>query len=55
MVGIRLITCWPILLSYGVLIEFYQLYVANREASWLDVIADALGMLVYLFLRPVIS
>ena len=35
------------LLSYGVLIEFVQYFLPYREASLLDVMADATGLAIY--------
>ena len=40
--GNRAIAAW--LLLYGVLIEIAQAYVPGREASWLDLMADAVGI-----------
>jgi len=35
------------LLAYGFLIEMLQLWIPGREFSWLDLLADALGICCY--------
>ena len=42
----------PVLLLYACLIEFIQAFIPYREFSLLDIVADTLGMAVYLLLRP---
>lgn len=38
---------WGLLLGYGLSIELIQSFLPYREASWLDVAADAVGILCY--------
>ena len=42
------------LLLYGVLIECVQAFLPHREFSLLDVLADGLGLLLYLIVRPLL-
>lgn len=41
-----------IILFYGVFIEILQLFSPDRFASLLDVLADSIGLFLYLFFRP---
>lgn len=43
------------LLGYGLLIELIQWNIPDREFSLLDILADLLGMLFYLALRPLMQ
>lgn len=42
----------PALLFYACLIEFIQAFIPYREFSLLDIVADMLGLGVYLLVRP---
>lgn len=39
---------WGWLLGYGLFIEVVQHFLPHRDASWLDLAADALGIFVYI-------
>lgn len=41
----------PVLLFYALLIEFIQAFIPYREFSLLDIVADVVGLGVYLLLR----
>jgi len=49
--------CGPALLAaliaYGVFIEVVQIALPTREFSWLDIVADGLGILLYKLVREV--
>ena len=45
----------PALLIYAVLIEIIQAFIPLRHFSLLDIVADASGLSLYLFVRPWIS
>ena len=42
------------LLGYGLFLELWQYYLPYREFSILDLLADSLGLFLYLILRPLI-
>ena len=42
---------WGLLLGYGLVIELVQWQLPYRELSWLDLIANGLGVLLYIGLR----
>ncbi len=42
---------WGLLLGYGVVIELVQWQLPYREPSWLDLVANLVGVLLYLGLR----
>lgn len=44
----------PGLLAYGILIEIVQHFLPRRAASGLDLAADAIGILLYLGVTPVV-
>ena len=44
----------PGLLLYGVLLELLQAFYPDRFASLLDVLADGLGLVCYLLIRPLL-
>ena len=46
---------WGALLGYALLIEWVQRGLPYREFSWLDVLADVLGMLAYASARALVS
>lgn len=43
------------LLAFGVAIEAVQYFLPYREASWLDVVADAAGVATYILCRPLLA
>lgn len=45
----------PLLIIYAALIEIIQIAVPGREASWFDLLADGLGLLSYMVIRPVVE
>ena len=42
---------WGLLLGYGLVIELVQWPLPYREFSWLDLVANVIGVLLYLGLR----
>jgi VanZ family protein len=44
----------PALLAYGVFIECLQSFYPDRFASLLDVLADGVGLICYMLIRPVL-
>jgi VanZ family protein len=42
---------WGLLLSYGLIIELVQWQLPYREFSWLDLVANAVGILLYIGVR----
>ena len=43
---------WLPLLAYGLAIECIQYFIPNRFFSWLDLLADGAGLLLYALLLP---
>ena len=43
------------LLGYGVMIEVVQYFLPNREASTLDVVADSVGIALYMLSIPLLK
>jgi VanZ family protein len=42
--------CLPILVLYGLLLEYFQGFVPGRQPSWLDALANSMGVLFGLIL-----
>ena len=42
---------WGLLLGYGLVIELVQWQLPYREFSWLDLVANVIGVLLYIGLR----
>jgi VanZ family protein len=38
------LSCLPVLISYGLLLEYCQGFVPGREQSWLDALANSVGV-----------
>ena len=43
------------LFGYGVLIEIIQYYIPNRQFSFYDMLADLIGLMLYMILLPYIK
>ena len=43
------------LFGYGVLIEIIQYFIPNRQFSFYDMLADLIGLMLYMLLLPVIK
>ena len=50
---------WPskclLMMAYGLLLELLQGFVFDREASLLDLLADALGLMLYVAFKPLLD
>jgi VanZ family protein len=40
----------PLLIGYGILLEYCQAFVPGREPSWLDALANAIGVVIGLII-----
>jgi VanZ family protein len=42
--------CIPLLFAYGLLLEYFQGFVPGRQPSWLDALANSIGVVIGLII-----
>jgi VanZ family protein len=47
--------CLPLLIGYGLLLEYFQGFVPGRQPSWLDVLANSIGVSIGFILYLLLS
>lgn len=47
--------CLPLLIGYGLLLEYLQGFVPGRQPSWLDVLANSIGVSIGFILYLLLS